>query len=440
MTAGNVSRNEQTIFIGGYGTPQAEGWYFTKSWSGTDRNGVSTDRPPRGDPLPFSTYYSRIDSEWARVEQKHKFVKFSERSYPPKRALVEEHPYAMNARNHLSVRFSLIGAPMQFSTDSAGYSVQGVLGDASSAQLVALGRLRDAVAGSDFNLGVTLGESREAFSLITDAATRIYKAYREVRRGNVVKAKLIFADNPYNKHVTFRRVQKPPAGVGAANGLLALQGAKSKLLGHPKDVAQNWLELQYGWLPLLKDVENAAQFLAHHYNVPLQKVVRVSAKTKLGGGYSSSSPSNVVPAEIRAVEKVRIKAILREKNVAMLAGLTDPLSIAWELTPYSFVADWFIPIGNWLQARQLSSALEGTFVTSVKRYSEIVGLKSTNLGNQGDIPAYRDRTVGYDRSVSSTLQVPLPSFKSFGKAASPKHCLNAVALLVGNASGTGLRR
>lgn len=31
-------------------------------------------------------------------------------------------------------------------------------------------------------------------------------------------------------------------------------------------------------------------------------------------------------------------------------GVTDPLLLAWELTPFSFVFDWFIDVGSWLEA------------------------------------------------------------------------------------------
>jgi len=30
--------------------------------------------------------------------------------------------------------------------------------------------------------------------------------------------------------------------------------------------------------------------------------------------------------------------------------LTNPALVAWELVPFSFVADWFVPIGSWLTA------------------------------------------------------------------------------------------
>lgn len=31
-------------------------------------------------------------------------------------------------------------------------------------------------------------------------------------------------------------------------------------------------------------------------------------------------------------------------------GVTNPLLLAWELVPYSFIADWFIPVGDYLQS------------------------------------------------------------------------------------------
>lgn len=44
-------------------------------------------------------------------------------------------------------------------------------------------------------------------------------------------------------------------------------------------------------------------------------------------------------------------------HTASSSGLINPLSIAWEVVPFSFVLDWFIPIGATLQAITASVGL-----------------------------------------------------------------------------------
>lgn len=378
-----------------------------KTWNGANTPHRAV-RPPRSR-YQSNTFYVRKGNKDILVTRKARFARFPPDALPPKRSRIQENPYACQIRYTSQVPFIWLPDGRTFSTEGAGYSCQATPGPSGPAALMAIGKLREAIAGSDFNAAISIGESGKAFDMITDSATRIYQALRRVRKGDVD---------------------------GAA---LALTGAKAQFAGviskttskrASQNIASNWLALQYGWLPLLKDVENAAQFLAHHYNVPLQKVVRVSAKTRIGGGSSSTAPSEVTAMKLYPFERVSIKAIIREKDVVQLAGLQDPLSLAWELLPYSFVVDWFIPIGNWLSARSLSSAVDGVFVTSTKLQNTTVGMTSLNGLHQGDIPSYIDTTIHFTRSVSNSLQVPLPEFKPFAKIASAKHCINAVALLV----------
>ena len=39
-------------------------------------------------------------------------------------------------------------------------------------------------------------------------------------------------------------------------------------------------------------------------------------------------------------------------------GLTNPAVVAWELVPYSFVLDWLVPIGSWLDLLDAGAFLE----------------------------------------------------------------------------------
>jgi hypothetical protein len=250
------------------------------------------------------------------------------------------------------------------------------------------------VAGSDFNLGVTLGESHQTLKFIGDSALRVAKSLKFVKRGN-------FA-----------------AAYSALSGNQHLPGTKR--------VASNYLEYTYALTPLLLDVHSGAQFLAHHLNTPQHIVVRVSQSRRYyveqSPGYTGAYPMRSWKSSCKS-----IKAILREKDVAQLAGLTDPASIAWELMPWSFVVDWFVPIGDYLQARALVNGIRGTFVTS---YKSVVGAE--DYSHQP--PRYRDPTYRYykvsnTRVVSTTLSVPLPKVKPFSSALSWKHCANAIALL-----------
>jgi hypothetical protein len=134
--------------------------------------------------------------------------------------------------------------------------------------------------------------------------------------------------------------------------------------------------------------------------------------------------------------RAQLIARLSEVDTVKLVGLLDPASVAWELLPYSFVVDWFIPIGQYLAARALPNALTGVFVTTKTRLVEchVTGLADSDNGIVKNVymapPGRTDATdLTVTRTVSTTLTVPLPTWKTLDKVASWQHAANAVALL-----------
>jgi hypothetical protein len=127
----------------------------------------------------------------------------------------------------------------------------------------------------------------------------------------------------------------------------------------------------------------------------------------------------------------RIKADLYEDiSVARSLGMVDPLQVAWEIVPYSFVVDWFLPVGSFLSAWAVIPKLRGRFLTIERAGAKAVGLiwkpgqpifswKNSNKKEQWFATT---RTAG-------ALNVPLPTFKRLPKALSPAHLYNAVALI-----------
>jgi hypothetical protein len=119
-------------------------------------------------------------------------------------------------------------------------------------------------------------------------------------------------------------------------------------------------------------------------------------------------------------------------------GLTSPVSLAWELIPFSFVVDWFLPIGSAIQA---FSAFEGlTFMSGYKTYFtksnvllkvsenythvDVNPLNSYVLKDKGSCFGFR---VTMNRSVLSNF--PSPSTPKLKNPLSLIHAANAAALV-----------
>lgn len=301
-------------------------------------------------------------------------------------------------------------------------------------QIANLGKLRERIAGSSFNAGVALGEAPRALSMIGDTAKQIYSALKLVKRGKpVAAAKVLFGTNK------LKTSPLPGKGVRAGRTAIHRDGKTIVVQDGQHAVASNWLALQYGWMPLVSDIYDGAVFIDHQLRNPV--VHRVSA-TRYANGSMAGNYGDIylttTPAWIRKqhrqISSQRIVALLKEKDTIRLSGLTDPASVAWELLPYSFVVDWFIPIGNYLHAKALANALTGTFVTTRRRIITGTGKLPTakagwTMDSKLKYSGNQSTYVKIVRTVSTSLSIPLPEVKPLGQVASWAHALNGVALL-----------
>lgn len=359
-------------------------------------------------------------------------------------------------------------------------------------QLKLIERLKGKMHGTQFNPSVFLGEGHQALDMIARAARRIAGSLTRLKRGDFLGAAKALVPSagrdPYIvrpdrlkalsgslKAVAKRdtasgiaaklgisqsqalqamsaldRGRKLPRGINRESLITARREASSEVrldVSAPKEFSSAWLELQYGWLPLLSDAEEGAQFLAHQLNSPLQTTYRTSVTKR--AVHSRATQWQKCPGFGRGTGPGRqfyrrslIARIKEKDSIPKLLGLTTLESVAWELTPWSFVIDWFIPIGDWLSARGHAQGLTGTFITTDKN-------SSTALEPYGDFtipfseitPWERNffENGSINRAVSTTLQVPMPVTKPLSKALSWRHCVNAVALLVSGHGGQGYK-
>jgi hypothetical protein len=111
--------------------------------------------------------------------------------------------------------------------------------------------------------------------------------------------------------------------------------------------------------------------------------------------------------------------------VSRSLGLLDPLSVAWEILPWSFVVDWFYPVGTFLDNLSIIPQLEGRFTQTLKQshHSIVKVINPLYLGAFGDNVQFR-----FGRFPSFGLATVLPSFRPFDKAMSSRRIYNAIAL------------
>lgn len=206
------------------------------------------------------------------------------------------------------------------------------------ARNLALKRLGEKASRVKFNAAQFLGERKQLANLLEDTASRIYQAMRALKRCDV------------------RSFMRSLSLSGGWSGQVAKAFQEIRRTPINERLARHWLEFIYGWRPLLSDVYDAAELLAQKIetNQLYNGVIRASAKSLDVKNYPYVAGEISPQVEIRVLYRCRFKAHYRLDDDARMAlsqtGISNPLLLAWELLPFSFVVDWFYPVGNYLEA------------------------------------------------------------------------------------------
>jgi hypothetical protein len=115
-----------------------------------------------------------------------------------------------------------------------------------------------------------------------------------------------------------------------------------------------WLEWHFGLSPLISDVQAAARVLTD----PIPKTaIRGSSeehfdyveRTEYGGVVAGTYYQDKWATRVRHRQGAYVAITNPNLGLAGQLGLLNPAALLWEIVPFSFVADWFVNVGDWLQ-------------------------------------------------------------------------------------------
>lgn len=195
-------------------------------------------------------------------------------------------------------------------------------------------RLANKVRDNEFNLGITLAELPETIGFIASAVKRTAGAVKRAKRGDIKGAIKVLSG--------FKRHPR-----------LANRNVPSVL----DTVADNWLGYSLALRPLVADVENAAKFLEkdHSKERVLTVTTKVARDMKMSLGEEHEGAFNHVGkwgGTVVLTGGYRYKVVNNTLHTLQNLGLTNPLTVAWEIVPLSFVVDWFLPVNHFIQNLQ----------------------------------------------------------------------------------------
>lgn len=397
MSSGNVisdNRSNAYTVCSGSGAPQ--GFYYSKQWSGENQI--------PGEPLtdhPYGmTLYESYTHTYRWLHSINSWMR--QNGYP-------EDYYGWKTGDTLNCFGQILSPFPSFNWDN-------------NDELKLINKVANRVRGSGFNAGNFLGESHQAINLISTTATRIAKALHYVRDGNFYAATRILNVKRARGHVLQQRYK----------------GKKIRTIGEMSDA---WLELQYGWKPLLSDVHESMETLAQRLEVPWKTSYR--ARRRIMG--EVTTPADNLQLIWKREYKKDVHLIVHFASPPSLSTqlhLNDPIGVAWEIAPWSFVVDWFLPIQDYLNAIDFMRRFEIIKIVrsdkTFRKHTLVGGNPNLDQPDTLENPEDWHKWVTFQRSIvplDNYFWMPTPQLKNMKEALSPIHLANAFALLTSTADG-----
>lgn len=177
------------------------------------------------------------------------------------------------------------------------------------------------------SLSVDILQRKQAYAMLVKRATQAGRIFSNLKRGK------------FREALSELGISKPSGWQPVVRNAGAL-----------------WLEYSYGWKPLVQDIFEASSVLS----APIDDLWIHESRAEQYDRYVIQQNRNPFDHWTDKDNKISVKVFSRvgavvscdNPNLQALknAGLTNPLSWAWELIPFSFVVDWFLGVGAFIES------------------------------------------------------------------------------------------
>jgi hypothetical protein len=285
-----------------------------------------------------------------------------------------------------------------------------------AARALALNRLYDKLKQHTSNLAIDLAELNKTHDTVKSLCDRVV---------GIAKA---------------ARIKNIPRFVKRISSKGSIRKRETRQQAWDVTMSKTWLEYQYGWRPLLSTIFDVAKFQSTK-----AKRFRVggSAKLQVRSNFKDYPISNGLPARgtYHRVSICKIECDLQvidptAFDITRITSL-NPIAIAWEKVPYSFVVDWFIDIGGYMSNLEASFGVGLKFVRGYR--TEVNVFNSTSIVPSGTGSFYGVKALTDLKSTAYLAKkrrvilndLPRPELPAFNPKLGWQRLLSTAALLDG---------
>lgn len=252
-------------------------------------------------------------------------------------------------------------------------------------------------------LGINLAQASQAMDMILSRAVQLRRSVVALRKGRFREFLRILGIKRLPKHLRLLRTRA-------------------------KDAGRLWLEYWFGWAPLVSDIGTAVGELQKDYTKNIfafgTSVQKIRVKQRRKYWFERD-----IFYEIDVSSRTQATIDITNPNLFLgnRLGLINPAVVLWDLVPFSFLIDWFIPVDGFLRS---FSEFAGLKVRSASTFTKCWWSGSETASSQYNVPAsdLKFQTSGFAKR--RTVGIPPWRYRNIVKLPSPTRAATAISLLL----------